>query len=56
MAPYNTAGMIGFLGFGTLGALWLWTGWRAYRAIRSRDMASHQACHLKAHLFYEFRA
>ncbi len=43
MAPYNTAGMIGFLGFGTLGALWVWTGWRAYRAIRTGDVRSHQA-------------
>jgi uncharacterized membrane protein len=43
MAPWNTAGMVGFLGFGTLGALWVWTGWRAYRAIRAGDVRSHQA-------------
>ncbi|MGY4645626.1 DUF2306 domain-containing protein [Cellulomonas sp. URHB0016] len=43
MAPYNTAGMVGFLGFGTLGVLWVWTGWCAYRAIRTGDVRSHQA-------------
>ncbi|MBO9553852.1 DUF2306 domain-containing protein [Cellulomonas sp.] len=43
MAPFNTAGMVGFFGFGTLGVLWVWSGWRAYRAIRSGDVRSHQA-------------
>ncbi|MFC4615325.1 DUF2306 domain-containing protein [Cellulomonas algicola] len=43
MAPWNTAGMVGFLGFGSLGVLWLWTGWRAYRAVRGGDVRSHQA-------------
>ncbi len=43
MAPWNTAGMVGFFGFGTLGVLWVWSAWRAYRAIRSGDVRSHQA-------------
>ncbi|WP_028048871.1 DUF2306 domain-containing protein [Cellulomonas sp. URHD0024] len=43
MAPFNTAGMVGFFGFGTLAVLWLWTGGRAYRAIRTGDVPSHQA-------------
>ena len=43
LAPFNTAGMVGFFGFGTLGVLWLWTGRRAYRAIRSGDVPGHQA-------------
>ncbi|WP_028047703.1 DUF2306 domain-containing protein [Cellulomonas sp. URHE0023] len=43
IAPFNTAGMVGFFGFGTLGVLWLWTGGRAYRAIRSGDVHAHQS-------------
>ncbi len=43
IAPFNTAGMVGFLGFGTLAVLWLWTGWRGYRAIRAGDVRGHQA-------------
>lgn len=43
MAPFNTAGFVGFFGFGTLGVLWLITGWKAFRAIRGGDVAAHQA-------------
>ena len=43
MAPFNSAGLVGFFGFGTLAVLWLATGWLAYRAIRRRDVASHRA-------------
>lgn len=43
LAPFNTAGLVGFFGFGTLGVLWLYTGWRGYRAIRRGDVATHQA-------------
>lgn len=43
MAPFNTAGFVGFFGFGTLGVLWLITGGKAYRAIRAGDVAAHQA-------------
>ena len=43
MAPFNSAGLVGFFGFGTLAVLWLATGWLAYRAIRRRDVANHRA-------------
>ena len=43
MAPYNTAGFVGFFGFGSLAVLWLFTGWRAYRSIRAGNVRSHQA-------------
>lgn len=43
MAPFNSAGFVGFFGFGTLGVLWLITGWKAYRAIVWGDVATHQA-------------
>lgn len=43
MAPFNSAGFVGFFGFGTVGVLWLYTGWKAYRAVRARDIRSHQA-------------
>ncbi|RDI68182.1 DUF2306 domain-containing protein [Nocardia pseudobrasiliensis] len=43
MAPFNSAGMVGFFGFGALAVLWPWTAWRAFRAVRDRDIASHQA-------------
>lgn len=43
LAPFNTAGMVGFFGFGTLAVLWAWTGRRAYRAVRARDIRNHQA-------------
>lgn len=43
MAPYNTAGFVGFFGFGSLAVLWLFTGWKAYRSIRAGDVQAHQA-------------
>jgi uncharacterized membrane protein len=43
MAPFNTAGFVGFFGFGSLAVLWLFTGWKAYRSIRAGDVRSHQA-------------
>ncbi|MEN0130767.1 MAG: DUF2306 domain-containing protein [Brevundimonas sp.] len=43
LAPFNTAGMVGFFGFGSLAVLWLYTGWRGYRSIRAGDVRSHQA-------------
>jgi uncharacterized membrane protein len=43
MAPYNTAGFVGFFGFGSLAVLWLFTGWKAYRSIRAGDVRAHQA-------------
>jgi uncharacterized membrane protein len=43
MAPFNTAGFVGFFGFGSLAVLWLFTGWKAYRSIRSGDVKAHQA-------------
>ncbi|MBM7832532.1 putative membrane protein [Agromyces cerinus] len=43
MAPFNSAGLVGFFGFGALAVLWIVTGWRAYRSIRAGDVASHRA-------------
>jgi uncharacterized membrane protein len=43
MAPFNTAGFVGFFGFGSLAVLWLITGWKAYRSIRAGDVEAHQA-------------
>ncbi|MFC9558994.1 DUF2306 domain-containing protein [Agromyces sp. NPDC056965] len=43
MAPFNSAGFVGFFGFGALAVLWIATGLRAYRAIRAGDVASHRA-------------
>ncbi|MEV7230065.1 DUF2306 domain-containing protein [Polymorphospora sp. NPDC051019] len=43
MAPFNSAGMVGFFGFGTLAVLWAFTAWRGYRAVRRRDFAEHEA-------------
>ncbi|WP_449063139.1 DUF2306 domain-containing protein [Planomonospora algeriensis] len=43
MAPFNSAGMVGFFGFGALALLWGYTALRAYRAIRAGDPAGHQA-------------
>ena len=43
MAPFNSAGLVGFFGFGAIAVLWLVTGLRAYRAIRAGDVASHRA-------------
>ncbi|MGH3703218.1 MAG: DUF2306 domain-containing protein [Agromyces sp.] len=43
MAPFNSAGLVGFFGFGALAVLWIATGLRAYRAIRAGDVASHRA-------------
>ncbi|WP_395245009.1 DUF2306 domain-containing protein [Agromyces sp. MMS24-K17] len=43
MAPFNSAGFVGFFGFGALAVLWLVSGWRAYRAIRRRDVPAHRA-------------
>lgn len=43
LAPFNTAGLVGFFGFGTLAVVWLLTAWRGYRAIRSGDVRAHQA-------------
>ncbi|MEQ1735074.1 MAG: DUF2306 domain-containing protein [Rhodoglobus sp.] len=43
MAPFNTAGFVGFFGFGSLAVLWLFTGWKAYRSIRAGDVNAHQA-------------
>ena len=39
MAPFNTAGFVGFFGFGSLGVLWLVTGWKAYRSDPGRRCA-----------------
>ncbi|MEV0393765.1 DUF2306 domain-containing protein [Polymorphospora rubra] len=43
MAPFNSAGMVGFFGFGSLAVLWGLTAWRGYRAARRRDFAAHEA-------------
>ena len=43
MAPFNSAGLVGFFGFGALAVLWIVTGVRAYRAIRAGDVPSHRA-------------
>lgn len=43
MAPFNSAGFVGFFGFGTVGVLWIYTGWKAYRSVREHDIRSHQA-------------
>lgn len=43
MAPFNSAGLVGFFGFGALAVLWIVTGLRAYRAIMAGDVTSHRA-------------
>ncbi|SFC21984.1 DUF2306 domain-containing protein [Streptomyces aidingensis] len=43
LAPWNSAGMVGFFGFGMLAVLWAVTAVRAYRAVRGGDPAGHQA-------------
>jgi uncharacterized membrane protein len=43
LAPFNSAGIVGFFGFGALAVLWVVSGWRGYRAIRRGDVPSHRA-------------
>ncbi|HEY3505998.1 MAG TPA: DUF2306 domain-containing protein [Actinocatenispora sp.] len=43
VAPFNTAGMVGFFGFGALAVLWAYGTVRAVRAARRREYAVHQA-------------
>lgn len=43
MAPFNSAGMVGFFGFGGLVALWGYSALRGYRSIRDGDLLGHQS-------------